>query len=114
MAQEKLKPCPFCGGFAVVEREGPLWVAGCDSSNSCPALNPHTDYCNTESEATELWNYRSVDVPKAPITKEWNPNRCPSCGADIGGECDDGYYDNPHYTRCPECGQKLKWEDTSY
>lgn len=54
-------------------------------------------------------------IAKRPIRKSWNPNRCPTCNADLGGECDDGYYDNPYYDRCPECGQDLdydSWEET--
>ena len=46
-------------------------------------------------------------IPKAPITGAWKPNRCPTCDADLGGDCDDGYYENPWYDRCPECGQRL-------
>lgn len=36
-------------------------------------------------------------------------NLCPHCDADLGGDCNDGYYQNPHYERCPVCGQKLKY-----
>lgn len=38
-----------------------------------------------------------------------SPNLCPHCDADLGGDCNDGYYQNPHYERCPACGQKLKY-----
>lgn len=34
---------------------------------------------------------------------------CPHCDADLGGDCNDGYYQNPHYERRPVCGQKLKY-----
>ena len=46
-------------------------------------------------------------IPKPPIVEAWEPNRCPTCDADLGGDCDDGYYQNPWYERCPECGQLL-------
>lgn len=46
---------------------------------------------------------------KQPISKSWSPNLCPHCDADLGGDCNDGYYQNPHYERCPVCGQKLKY-----
>ena len=49
-------------------------------------------------------------IPTKVISEEWNPNTCPFCLTDLGGDCDDGYYENPHYDRCPVCGQKLKWE----
>jgi hypothetical protein len=38
-------------------------------------------------------------------------NLCPHCNADMGGDCDDGYYENPHYERCPVCGQKLDYSE---
>ena len=59
----------------------------------------------TAIEACEL------QIPKHPISKSWSPNLCPHCNADIGGDCDDGYYENPHYERCPVCGQKLDYSE---
>lgn len=50
-----------------------------------------------------------LQIPKQPISKSWSPNLCPHCDADLGGDCNDGYYQNPHYERCPVCGQKLKY-----
>lgn len=43
------------------------------------------------------------------ISKSRSPNLCPHCDADLGRDCNDGYYQNPHYERCPVCGQKLKY-----
>lgn len=59
----------------------------------------------TAIEACEL------QIPKHPISKSWSPNLCPHCNADIGGDCDDGYYENLHYERCPVCGQKLDYSE---
>lgn len=53
--------------------------------------------------------FRELQIPKQPISKSWSPNLCPHCDADLGGDCNDGYYQNPHYERCPVCGQKLKY-----
>lgn len=50
-----------------------------------------------------------LQIPKQPISKNWSPNLCPHCDADLGGDCNDGYYQNLHYERCPVCGQKLKY-----
>ena len=49
-------------------------------------------------------------IPAKPIRENWCPNRCPNCKADLGGECDDGYYQNPYYEFCPECRQILDYE----
>ena len=47
-------------------------------------------------------------IPVEPIRRNWCANTCPTCGADLGGECYDGYYKNPYYERCPECGQQFE------
>lgn len=49
-------------------------------------------------------------TPKPLVKKAWNPNRCPTCDADLGGDCDDGYYANPFFERCPNCGQLFQDE----
>lgn len=48
-------------------------------------------------------------IPTKPIRQSWEPNRCPNCDADLGGDCDDGYYENPWYQSCPECRQLLDY-----
>lgn len=49
------------------------------------------------------------NIPKEPVKEDWEPNICPTCLGDLGGEdLGDGYYENPYYERCPRCGQKLK------
>lgn len=49
-------------------------------------------------------------IPAKPIKESWCPNRCPNCGADLGGECDDGYYENPYYEYCHQCRQVLDYD----
>ena len=64
-------------------------------------------------EIDEAINFAITEVqkciPMKPIREAWMPNRCPTCGADLGGDCDDGYYENPWYKYCPECRQKLEY-----
>lgn len=48
-------------------------------------------------------------LPVPPVKERWEPNRCPTCDEDLGGDCNDGYYQNPYFDRCPECGQKLDY-----
>lgn len=50
------------------------------------------------------------DIPKKINKQSWCPNKCPTCDENLGGDCDDGYYDNPYFDRCPNCGQKLDFE----
>lgn len=50
------------------------------------------------------------NIPIEPVREDWEPNRCPTCFGDLGGEnLGDGYYENPFFERCPRCGQKLKY-----
>lgn len=65
----------------------------------------------TQSQMTEKNVKKSIrdNLYYQPISKSWSPNLCPHCDADLGGDCNDGYYQNPHYERCPVCGQKLKY-----
>lgn len=49
-------------------------------------------------------------IPTKPIRETWKPNRCPCCNADLGGDCEDGYYDNPFFSMCPECRQVLNYD----
>ena len=57
------------------------------------------------------WKACELQISKQPISKSWSPNLCPHCKADLGGVCDDGYYENPRYERCPVCGQRLTYEN---
>lgn len=50
------------------------------------------------------------NLQKEIIIRSWVPNLCPTCGEDLGGECYDGYYQNPYFEKCPKCGQKLKYD----
>lgn len=55
-----------------------------------------------------------INHPCLVIQREWHPSECPRCGEDFSEfePCDDGYYQRcVSMTRCPYCGQKLKWEN---
>lgn len=55
----ELKPCPFCGGAAKLQR-GLTWLIGCDT-RGCIGYRPYSldrDY-ETAEEAAEAWNRRA-------------------------------------------------------
>ena len=56
MSELKLKPCPFCGGEAKVEKLGGYAVVSC-LKDDC---NGNSDYLKYDSvkEAVEAWNTR--------------------------------------------------------
>lgn len=50
---DKLKPCPFCGGEAIID--------GCDETlwiTICKKCNASIGYKETECEAIDAWNSR--------------------------------------------------------
>ena len=59
---DKLKPCPFCGGigtlFVVTDEIGYVFVTCAPSDNGCGATGPGGI---TEEEAIKAWNRRAKD-----------------------------------------------------
>ena len=50
---DKLKPCPFCGGKAIIDGcDETLWIV------ICKKCNASIGYKETEREAIEAWNMR--------------------------------------------------------
>lgn len=76
-------------------------------------LHKIISYCKTAKEIRSI-KRAIIEVEKSKqkyvITEAWNPNRCPTCWEDLGGDCNDGYYDNPYYESCPKCRQRLKYK----
>ena len=54
MSEEKLKPCPFCGGEAELEINGLYWDVNC---KRCLA-NVGAYKCYNKKQAIEAWNRR--------------------------------------------------------
>lgn len=50
---DKLKPCPFCGGEAIIDGcDDTLWIV------ICKECNASIGYKETKEEAIEAWNWR--------------------------------------------------------
>ena len=50
---DKLKPCPFCGGHAIIDGcDDTLWIV------ICKECNVSIGYKETECEAIDAWNKR--------------------------------------------------------
>lgn len=71
MSDVKLKPCPFCGGEASINRPSGrmLFCVVCDD---CDA---NGGYYFTEEDAARAWNDRAE--------RSAVPNYCPNCGARV-------------------------------
>jgi Lar family restriction alleviation protein len=111
----ELKPCPFCGGKALLEefivRKG---FEACIVCADCLVSMPTTTY-DTEKEAREraieAWNKRTerpkgrwieslviqgeafalydYTCPVCSIVSNRGSNFCPNCGTDMRGESDE-------------------------
>lgn len=66
MSHYALKPCPFCGGEAIIINEDRTWVECAD----CPSKVGVGPF-NVEAEAIDAWNIRADLVPKwQPVSDE--------------------------------------------
>jgi hypothetical protein len=72
MTTAELKPCPFCGGEAIVEviasvSGGTTFSVGCDSQEEacCPGYQLMTSW-SRRSDATTAWNRRATEPPASP------------------------------------------------
>ena len=92
---KQLKPCPFCGGSAVVNR-GPtyLWYVQCQECRIDGEIRPK------KSEAIEAWNRRVHPA---------QPGAEPAPSAVVCGRCDgtglDARYCNYQCEKCDGSGQ---------
>ena len=116
---DKLRPCPFCGGKAVMISE-PIthdrFLVACKNRGDMCKCEPCTNWFATREEAAEAWNRRVNDAPVRRghwigegdgyadgelVYDVWNCSECDYC-------IDDGTDDPeclPKY--CPGCGAKM-------
>ncbi len=59
----ELKPCPFCGGKAVLNKGrdtfGYYYSVDCKDTNNCQGHFIHTKYFRKKPEAIGAWNRRA-------------------------------------------------------
>lgn len=105
---EELKPCPFCGGEADIDKYGWGWNVRCLDPKCHFHIVPMPAH-ETEKEAIEAWNTRYEStctntydgrefecsecgvqwhlLSRADVFDEWkhvvNPAFCPNCGAKV-------------------------------
>ena len=60
----------------------------------------------------ELEQFRERETVKSVVSSVWNPDKCPACGYELSESLGDGYYSHPIFLeRCPQCLQKIKWDE---
>lgn len=115
--QTELKPCPFCGGEAIIEesKNGKLFAVYCNNDDECN-VHAFTKYFDTKEEVAKIWNTR------ADRTTKVDDNGHCECGTLVRWidncepyETSDGLiaYKSIHppvtryYDYCPTCGAKV-------
>lgn len=124
---DKLKPCPFCGGKAEMMSLKNYTTRFFATCLVCGVEMPRI--ARTRKQAVDVWN-RRVDnalekqIPKKLVIKTQNPigsynynfsNQyyCPVCNALIIIEDKNGFYAGRKQKHCDRCGQALDWSDTN-
>lgn len=108
---DNLKPCPFCGGEAVLNHGHMITATGQYLANvKCSECGIATRVVwSTDSpeeavkEAIEAWNKRAERTAKVETYTDDQQETWSVC------ECGTEVY--PYYTYCPCCGAKLDWSD---
>lgn len=58
MDEIKLKPCPFCGGEAHLNKVGSLYFVICAAAAGDCSVNPWVGRYDNKAEAINAWNRR--------------------------------------------------------
>lgn len=89
LISRQLKPCPFCGGEAIIDMDGDWYW---NWKVFCHGCGCDIGYYATEAEATEAWNRRTQSpvLPWIPVSS----GILPTTGQQIFATCEqDGELD---------------------
>lgn len=111
----KLKECCL-----TCEHFDPGGIKGIGYSLGC-CVEPERVIACGHMEVCWKYNTKNLDsqIPKKPVNvkkyeKQICSAECPACGysfPDVGGVM-ESYGEIEQYTFCPECGQKIDWDET--
>ena len=74
-------------------------------------LKPYEDTGLTSLEIVELKERDTEKAPEIHKNKRSSVYTCPSCNLVLINKDENGWFCGQHYKFCPDCGQRLKWED---
>lgn len=104
---------PYCFQNDTCNGQGPS-----DKCDKCP-LTYHicetlADYEDTGLTPEQVMELKERDTEKAPEiheNKRSSVYTCPSCNLVLINKDEKGWFCGKHYKFCPDCGQRIKWED---
>lgn len=114
---KKLKPCPFCGGIAIIKHVSQLWEPRHVYWSACQHCHMSGKTYSTEAEAIDAWNMR-VEQERTCVNELDNGHfGCSVCGCHVRNlsfgstYVSDGkrWYSSEKRTLnyCPACGAKV-------
>lgn len=77
-------------------------------------MNLLRDYEDTGLTPEQIMDLKERDTEKAPEiheNKRSSVYTCPSCNLVLINKDEKGWFCGKHYKFCPDCGQRIKWED---
>ena len=72
------------------------------------------EYEDTGLTPPEIMGLKERDTEKAPEihkNKRSSVYTCPSCNLVLINKDETGWFCGKHYNYCPDCGQRIKWEE---
>lgn len=75
------------------------------------ALKKYEDTGLTPPEIMELKERDTAKAPKIHKNKHSNAYTCPNCNLVLINKDETGWFCGKHYNYCPDCGQRIKWEE---
>lgn len=72
------------------------------------------DYEDTDLTPEQIQELKERDTAKAPNickNKHSDAYTCPNCALGLISKDETGWFCGKHYKFCPDCGQKIKWEN---
>ena len=74
-------------------------------------LKPYEDTGLTPEQIAELKERNTAKEPEIHENKRSSVYTCPSCNLVLINKDEKGWFCGKHYKFCPDCGQRIKWED---
>ena len=65
----------------------------------------------TPEKITELKEWDTEKAPEIHENKRSSVYTCPSCNLVLINKDEKGWFCGEHYKFCPDCGQRIKWEN---
>lgn len=74
-------------------------------------LKPYEDTGLTPEQIQDLKERDTVKAPKIYKNKFSDAYTCPNCDLGLINKNETGWFCGKHYKFCPDCGQRLWWEE---